>query len=469
MLAVGVLVPLEHGRIGRIWRHAISLQQLARAQINDLRDTTLLEEYWNKQRLQPDDSAIQSPVEANGKQSNGYRKARSMSAATTSMPTQHRLMPHHPAATLLDALRTFGPLIFPVYRAALLRRRILIITDTPVEFCCNLVYIISILSSVSKSLLSQLPSSEAPEPWLKPLYTVGVLDIPELEKTERWIACTTDDVLSTKPHLYDVLVFMPRSGPDHAPQKAFPRIVRSTPQLSKGFPTTSTKASERDFNRFVHLQQGLHRYPRCHIGIDDTDEEQNDDAASVSSHSSAYFDNKAVIEPASWSKVAYTSLVWWASAGDRRAGLTDSEEGESEQDLSLLQGEHDDQTQEVALVAYFHQMTARLFDTVAAAVARADGGEVHEAYHDESDNDESPPGEVSEYQMGSEDRETEHLLSTKDEQPDIEITQEDMVTMGLDSWSASDKKFVEEFIQLWWGRKAAVHAAVIECCGLRIL
>lgn len=296
-----------------------------------------------------------------------------------------------------------------------------------------------------------------------------MLDIPQLEETRHWIACTTDDVLSTKPNLYDVLVFMPRSGSENAPQKAFPRIVRSMPQLSKSFPTTSTKASERDFNRFVHLQQGLHRYPRCHIGTNDADEEENDDAASVSSHSSAYFDNKAVIEPASWSKVAYTSLVWWASAGDRRTGLTDSEEGESEQDLSLLQNDDDDQTQEVALVAYFHRMTERLFDTVTAAVARVDGEEVHEWYHDESDRDESPLGEASEGQTASGDQETEQLLSSKYGQPDIEITQEDMVTMGLDSWSASDKRFVEEFVQLWWGRKAAVHAAVIECCGLRIL
>lgn len=117
------------------WHHRLTIY---RAQINDLEDTTLMEEYWNKHKLEPNESSIQPPVEANDQQSDGYRKARSMSAATTFMPAQHRLMPHHPAATLLDALRTFGPLMFPVYRAALLRRRILIVTDTPVEFSCNL-------------------------------------------------------------------------------------------------------------------------------------------------------------------------------------------------------------------------------------------------------------------------------------------------------------------------------------------
>lgn len=30
MLAIGVLVPLEHGRMGRIWRHAEALKTLTR-------------------------------------------------------------------------------------------------------------------------------------------------------------------------------------------------------------------------------------------------------------------------------------------------------------------------------------------------------------------------------------------------------------------------------------------------------
>lgn len=33
MLAVGVLVPLEHGRIGRSWRHAVVLEELARYEV----------------------------------------------------------------------------------------------------------------------------------------------------------------------------------------------------------------------------------------------------------------------------------------------------------------------------------------------------------------------------------------------------------------------------------------------------
>jgi hypothetical protein len=60
-----------------------------------------------------------------------------MSTATTFISSHHALIPHHPALTLEESIKTFGPLIFPLYRAALLRKRILIVTETPVEFSCN--------------------------------------------------------------------------------------------------------------------------------------------------------------------------------------------------------------------------------------------------------------------------------------------------------------------------------------------
>jgi len=470
MLAVGVLVPLEHGRIGRSWRHAVVLEELARAQIDDLKNTTALEEYWDKHKLTPSDKEAQPSVEVNGRQTNGYRKSRSMSTATTFIPPHHSLMPHHPAITLLDALKDFGPLIFPLYRASLLRKRILIVTDTPVESSCNFVYNMSIISSISRSLSSRLPDSETPAAWLQPLFTVGVLDIPQLEQTKSWIACTTDDVLSTKPQLYDVLVLMPRSETKNASKKAFPRIVHSTPELSKSFPRTCIRASQRDYHRFVHLRQGLRRYPPCQVAINGVDESDNDDTLSTSSSSSAYAEDRAVVEPPSWPRAAYTSLVWWASAGDRRYGLTDSEEAESEQDNSLIPDEEDDQTREVALVAFFHRITEAIFGTITAAIARVDGQDPEEAYHDDEDRDESQVDQNSVEQTApAEEEETRGLLSKQGEQAEVEVTQEDMAAMGLDSWSASDKKFVEEFVYLWLGRKAVVHSAVIECCGLRIL
>jgi hypothetical protein len=88
--------------------------------------------------MQPGDEAVQTPNDLSDPQTNGYRKSRSMSATTAFISSNHALTPHHPALALLPSLQLFGPLIFPLYRAALLRKRILIVTDTPVEFACNL-------------------------------------------------------------------------------------------------------------------------------------------------------------------------------------------------------------------------------------------------------------------------------------------------------------------------------------------
>jgi hypothetical protein len=185
-------------------------------------------------------------------------------------------------------------------------------------------------------------------------------------------------------------------------------------------------------------------------------------------------ENKDVVESPSWSRVAYTSLVWWASAGDRRGGFSEMEEIELERDLSLLQNENDEeQIREVAVVAYFRRLTNLIFVTLAGAVARADGHDLDDgaSYHDES-GENSPVGESSlehNSPVDQEEDDTHALLSSKGQTSPVEITQDDMTSMGLDSWSPSDKTFVEEMVSIWWDRKANVRAASVECCGLRIL
>ncbi|EXJ54854.1 uncharacterized protein A1O5_12920 [Cladophialophora psammophila CBS 110553] len=468
MVAVGALVPLEQGRIGRIWRHAESLMELARAQIDNPESVTALEQYWEKYKLQPEERSSQTPLESPAEdlshRPNGYLKFRTMSTATTFISPHHALTPHHPALTLIDSIKLFGPLIFPLYRAALLHKRILIITETPVEFCCNLVYNLSILSSVAKSLLPLPHEPDTHSVRLRPLFTVGVTDIPQLEQAgaagtdHGFISCTTDDVLASKPDLYDVLVLMPKPRSQYPSAKVFPRIVVSSPELTKAFPKVAIRATQRDSRRFAHLIRGLR-------GLEPSETTAVDDeTSSISSLSSSYSTNKLVVEPASWSRMAYTSFVWWASAGDRREGFADGEEHEIERDSSLLlDGSEEEQTREVAVVAYFHRMTAAIFQTVAAAIARADGNDSsEERYHDNDDQDDASSND----QLAEDSR---PLLAEQNKKADVEINHEDMVQMGLDSWSASDKRFVEELTKLWWRRHAVVRPESIECCGLRIL
>ncbi|KAH0827253.1 hypothetical protein AYO21_09100 [Fonsecaea monophora] len=454
MLAVGALVPLEHGRMGRIWRHAESLVELSSAQIDNPGSVTALEEYWEKYKLRPEEAAPQTPLESGEedptRRPNGYQKSRTMSAATTFIQPHHALTPHHPALTLVDSIKLFGPLIFPLYRAALLRRRILIVTDAPVEFCCNLVP----------------HEADPPTARLRALFTVGVMDIPQLEQARAagsnhgFIACTTDDVLTSKPDLYDVLVLMPKAGLQAASGKVFPRIIVSSPELTKAFPKVSIKATQRDFRRFANLMRGLRRLEPSETAVTD------DEASSVSSLSSSNSTNKLVVEPPSWSRMAYTSFVWWASAGDRREGFAEGEEHEIERDSTLLYGEdEEEQSREVAVVAYFHRLTATIFQTVTAAISRVDGSaEAEGRYHDNDDDDTDAN---SNGQMGQQD--SQPLLAEHAAEANIEINHEDMLDLGLDSWSASDKRFVEALSMLWWERQATVRPVSIDCCGLRLL
>ncbi|KIV95937.1 hypothetical protein, variant 2 [Exophiala mesophila] len=488
MLAVGVLVPLDHGRIGRIWLHGQGLKDIARSQIQDVQNTSKLEDFWNQNKLEPGQDTANTPAESSDQlsKSRGYQKSQSMSSGTHFISSHHTLTPYHPATTLLESLKLFGPLIFPVFRASLLRQKILIVTDAPVEFTCNLVYNLSILSSISPQTSSASGIPDAFHSKLRPLYTIGVSDITSLQEDARdrndaatteqgWVACTTDDVLSTKPELYDLLVLMPPSQSQQSHARAFPKIVRSSPSLDKNFPRNGLKATQRDLHRYLHLQQGLGQFEPSHV-TNLSKPSSDDDNTSILSVSSTYSTHRTVVESTSWSRVAYTSLVWWASAGDRRSGLAELEEMEAEHDLSLLQDEggNEDETREVALVAYFHRMTRLIFQTIAEAIARADGLDGNEdSYHDEDDPSED--GSVgddttsTDQEFSGEQDETQALLQKEEEQPVVEISQEDMVMMGLDTWSASDKQFIEELTMLWWGRQAHVRAATVECCGLRIL
>lgn len=118
--------------------------------IVDTSDTKILEEFWEEHKsrdLSNDketDSLLDSPsslkykpVRSTPGQLKGHGRNRSVSDGTTLLPAGQSLSPYHPAWSLPRLLETFGPLIFPIHRAALLRKRILITAHAPVEETCN--------------------------------------------------------------------------------------------------------------------------------------------------------------------------------------------------------------------------------------------------------------------------------------------------------------------------------------------
>ena len=147
-VAVGILLPLNDGRLGRAWLHAAKLKILARYArfrnaleqpltaisreiVVDPNKTEPLEHYWNQHRIQ---DSLQP--ETSDWQSNYAQRGRSLSTATVVLADQ-TLPREHPALSVLEYLDTFGPLVFPLHRLALLRKRILLVKPPPVLLACD--------------------------------------------------------------------------------------------------------------------------------------------------------------------------------------------------------------------------------------------------------------------------------------------------------------------------------------------
>lgn len=370
MIAVGVLVPLSYGRLGRAWRHAQGLKDMAVKLAADRKQTQMLVEYWEKcgtrdtsgQAPAPiTDSPLNSPalsfVKRPSPKADGHARNRSASEGAALLPPGHRLSPFHPAWSLNRLLDTFGPLIFPIQRAALLRKRILISTHAPVHEACNFVYDISILANIPHSV-SDILDPSAPTQRLRPLFTIGVHDIPFLladgatkwpdpapeqqpgilggDSGSGWIACTTDSILAMKEDLWDVLITMPPSHAVNAKEKVWPTV-----ESRKG---AALKATQRDLRRFRTLKVGLRRLAATSTAIEEDDQGPSSNTEprrpstlsnrrsrmSMSSIKTTNFlpdgedahvladASDKIVEPMTWAALAYSGFMWWASAGEQR-------------------------------------------------------------------------------------------------------------------------------------------------------
>lgn len=123
----------------------------------DRNDTEALDRYWDSHKAVKDvapkdqplptgETPLSSPAvtfsepPATGKDQparKGHNRNRSASDGAALAPAEHKLSPYHPAWSLTTLLDKFGPLIFPIHRAALLRKRILISCHTPVHEICD--------------------------------------------------------------------------------------------------------------------------------------------------------------------------------------------------------------------------------------------------------------------------------------------------------------------------------------------
>ncbi|KAI5783646.1 hypothetical protein EDC01DRAFT_618882 [Geopyxis carbonaria] len=499
MLSVGILVPLSYGRLGRSWRHAEGLKTLARQFSSDTTTLAPFEEYYERFRVQ-DGELVGSPISRRstinslGKKDRRHFRTNSVSDTALILPGQ-TLSQHHPALSLSEFMDTFGPLIFPIYRAALARKRILIITHAPVEKACNFVYDISILSNIPLSVSDILPCEPSR---LKPLFAVGVHDIPMLEREAKirdellaknvmegekgaFVACTTDEVLAMKTNLYDVLIRLPPDYSKDAKEKVWPTV-----ECPAGIPF---RATQRDLRRYRALKQSLYRRYHRNKRLFLDDEESNGTTPHTLAPSSPIEDESDVDEPnnieevcekLTWREIAYSSFMWWASAGERRhdeesedgqdSGATEDDAAPHWQSIttpatvasastSATTATATPQTSrsrnrrrtrsirrrstnlmqagvggaEMDLIAYFHRCTQRVISVLAESEEHGEDGD-------------------------DEDEELTHAEGY--------ISLDEVRQMGLDQYSDVDAEMLEEIARRWFGRSVAVEKWKISCCGI---
>ncbi|KAI0480250.1 hypothetical protein GGR56DRAFT_625203 [Xylariaceae sp. FL0804] len=515
MLAVGVLVPLSYGRLGRAWRHAEALKHLASTLAADSQETAGLQQYWEKHQAR--DPVVQDPsvapetlespsvtfqTQSPRTPRRGHTRIRSASDGASLMPPGHKLSPFHPAWSLTRVLDTFGPLIFPIQRAALLRKRILILGHAPVQEACNFVYDISILSNIPLSTYAIL-SSNSPPHRLRPLFSIGVHDIPFLmddaklthrstdatgeqqEMGSGWIACTTDSILSKKDTLWDMLITLPPSQTSNAARHIWPAV-----ECPQGVPV---KATQRDLRRFRSLKAGLSRIRAAaeSAGTSPTSPRPPKPPAD----DDQYLDDaEQIVEPVSWAALAYSGFMWWASAGEQ--ARSDQAE-EFAQDSALLVElsspnssmimpraadlaasassltprrassgvvsaplEQDEARVELAAIAYFHRLTNQVFGTLADIVESMSDDDYDD--DDDAGDDDSP--------MGGEE-EDDALLDPDEREPPgrrVRIGADAMKRMGLDMWSAADAEFVRHALRAYFDLKVQFEGKGVEVCGVRV-
>ncbi|KAG5816971.1 hypothetical protein H9Q74_001817 [Fusarium xylarioides] len=515
MFAVGVLVPLSYGRLGRAWRHAEGLKEMAAKLAEDRKNTSILEEYWvanreksgNGNRRLSGETPVSSPsLNSSPFPRKTHSRNRSASDGASLIPPGNKLSPYHPAWSLTSLLDKFGPLIFPIHRAALLRKRILISCHAPVHEVCDFVYNLSVLSNIPLSVTDILPGSASTQR-LRPLFSIGVHDIPflmdDFEASKRprndedaiddesgsgWIACTTDSILAMKDTLWDMLVTLPPDYSSNATERVWPVV-----ECPRGQPI---KATQRDLRRFTTLKNGLARLAAASqvpSAVPESPEEERS-ARRFSTQSSHIVRDprddavEKVVEPLTWAAFAYNGYMWWASAGEQ---LRQEQQEEAAHDASLLadfgpsmtmprpgsrSGQLSDSLGslnasnrapdgsgearfELAIIAYFHRLTTQILSVLADLADSQD-----EPYTDHDDDDEGlsqASGERAPLRPSDSDLEP-------DDADAIRVDSHAVESMGLDVWSDTDALFIRELSILYFGRLARIEGKGVEVCGVRV-
>eukprot|EP00850_Spirogloea_muscicola_P004613 SM000020S05963 [mRNA] locus=s20:108222:111315:+ [translate_table: standard] len=152
-------------------------------------------------------------------------------------PTDHvpplRALAGTPSSSVFsEFIEELGPKVITIWKAMLLRKRILFLAPPAVSFSCDLVVsACALLRGGPPERLLPKGGKGGAASSLKPLLCVGLLDTELLEQTPFYVACTTEAILKVdKAHLYDVLVEEREEGWQlHISQAELADSLRQTP------------------------------------------------------------------------------------------------------------------------------------------------------------------------------------------------------------------------------------------------
>ncbi|CAK7902553.1 uncharacterized protein Anr2p [[Candida] anglica] len=363
-------------------------------------------------------------------------------------------------------LQTLGPLVFCLYKQALLRKRILFFNQNHSKVT-NLdsgafSYILSLLSVVPKgveSLIGGLRHNQEYILYSQPIYNVGLHDLEgELIGSTSCIGSTNDAILMYQSNIFDYAVMLPND------EIKDPFIVSSSILASNHGHTptpldSSLKATLKDYYKFKLVYKEFFNHNNNKNNNNNKDQVPNsDDQASIKTKSSTFsqrfgaqflnkFDSndsnhkddieeplwwlESATSPMSWREYIWSAFSWFASAGTVSNGENNIEDNNIEYDQR--NDERNDEELKtrflelVEIVDKFHKLTKKWFYLVNEIVLE----------------------QVEENRVQLVNGENETLIEGP--KLKLELTYQDIVDMELDPYSHEDIEFVKEFVLLYWG------------------
>ncbi|TDZ29419.1 Exportin-T [Colletotrichum spinosum] len=284
-----------------------------------------------------------------------------------------------------------------------------------------------------------------------------------------------------KDTLWDMLITMPPSYAPNAKAKVWPTV-----ECPRGVPV---KATQRDLRRFRALKSGLARLTATTPRPKTAESTQSESAAGFKLTAGAFPTSNEdsdesldkIVEPLSWTALAYSGFMWWASAGEQARS---DEQEEAARDAALLAdlgfaprtpsmsrprssgagnnrdsigsvasrysvGPEDDEARtELGVIAYFHRLTSQIL-TVMADLVESSEDCYEDEDEDEQDADDVPLRSNSESDLRS-----------------VRVDSHAVESMGLDVWSTHDGDFVKELMAKYFERKPYIEGKGVEVCGI---